>query len=140
MRHTRILMPYSKYQLNAMKKQDWQNIQDWTVRITENLCKHVNSIKHAWINRWYIILLMPELEDVQMQMLWQIVMMITYGAHLILLLDLMMDAVVEFWTNWYGRLASLHRYYSSRNIPWRYQLMEELFSLGVRFNPEHELI
>jgi hypothetical protein len=82
---------------------------------------------------------MPELVDVQMQMLCQIVMTITYGVRLIALLNSMMDAVVEFSANRYARLASLHRHYSSRNIPCMDQLMEELYSLGVSFNTEHEL-
>ena len=49
------------------------------------------------------------------------------------------EAVVERLENQYDRRASWHRHYSSRNIPRRDQLMEELYSLGVRFNPEHEL-
>jgi hypothetical protein len=31
-----ILTPYSEHQLNTAKKQDWQYLQDWTARITEN--------------------------------------------------------------------------------------------------------
>jgi hypothetical protein len=31
-----ILTPYSEHQLNTAKKQDWQNMQDWKARITEN--------------------------------------------------------------------------------------------------------
>jgi hypothetical protein len=30
------LTPYSQHQLTSAKKQDWQNVQDWEVRIREN--------------------------------------------------------------------------------------------------------
>jgi hypothetical protein len=75
---------------------------------------------------------MPQLEDLQMSMLCQIVKMIVYGQCLIFLLDLI-DGFL------YDRLASQHRHYSSRNIPRRDQVMEELYALGFKFNPEHEL-
>lgn len=49
------------------------------------------------------------------------------------------EAVVEQLENWYGRLPSQCRCCSSRKISSRDQLMEDLYSLGVRFNPEHKL-
>ncbi len=47
--------------------------------------------------------------------------------------------MVERLENRYDMLASRHRHYSSRNIPCGNQLMEEMYLLRVRFNPEHEL-
>jgi hypothetical protein len=43
-----ILRPYSKHQLNTANKQDGQNLQDWTARITENLvCQLKNQLQHT---------------------------------------------------------------------------------------------
>jgi len=48
------------------------------------------------------------------------------------------ESVVERLENRYGRLAHHRNSYTTRNIPRRDQLKEELYALGVRFNPEHE--
>ncbi len=47
--------------------------------------------------------------------------------------------VLEHLENRYHRLGERRRVYSSRNIPRRDALMEELYILGVRFNRVHEI-
>jgi hypothetical protein len=47
--------------------------------------------------------------------------------------------VLERLENRYNRLGERRRVYSSRNIPRRDALMEELYILGVKFNQAHEI-
>jgi len=197
-----ILTPYSKHQLNTAKKQDWQNMQDWKARITENPTLQVEKpVSTYWkmrafnhelsseritiervlgmVVRAYGILWRPiELELNKVPTLFRVICKLhnicmdrwimsnpvdarngSFGSVIALpngddenlwsTFDVSVglddgfevpsyESVVERLENRYGRLANHRNNYTTRNIPRRDQLREELYALGVRFNPERE--
>jgi hypothetical protein len=49
------------------------------------------------------------------------------------------DEIIGHLENRYQKLNDRRSYYTSRNISKREALMEEMYTLGVRFNREHEM-
>jgi hypothetical protein len=53
--------------------------------------------------------------------------------------DLPLDEIIGHLENRFRKLNDRCSYYTSRNIPKREALMEEMYTLGVHFNREHEM-
>jgi hypothetical protein len=49
------------------------------------------------------------------------------------------DVVISRLENRFRKLNDRRSYYTSRNIPRREALMEEMYALGIRFNREQEV-